>query len=197
MRCVGADIWYYWAGVTSQTHRTTLVFWVDSMQLDILPLWAEEFWEAHDKLWQTPQTCHVSADPKLCDTKQMPRLPVDRDQKKKKEKKNQFRSTLGGRTDTADSSASGLYLSLFGLTLATSQWILRLICSCRSSIQCCYADLWTAAQEKRHKLLQQADSQPRNNLHDHKEHLYKQHVFRSLTILICRKQPGRLHGFQC
>lgn len=61
--------------------------------------------------------------------------------KKKKEKKNQFRSTLGGRTDTADSSASGLYLSLFGLTLTTSQWILRLICSCRSSIQCCYADL--------------------------------------------------------
>lgn len=117
--------------------------------------------------------------------------------KKKKEKKNQFRSTLGGRTDTADSSASGLYLSLFGLTLATSQWILRLICSCRSSIQCCYADLWTAAQEKRHKLLQQADSQPRNNLHDHKEHLYNQHVFRSFTILICRKQPGRLHGFQC
>lgn len=42
-----------------------------------LPLWAAVFWAAHDTPWPIPQTCHVFANPKLCGTKQTPRLPAE------------------------------------------------------------------------------------------------------------------------
>lgn len=90
MRCIGVIMW---VSITSQIHCILGVLcnhinkgfflqsWQDYMLCDVLPLWAVGFWEAHDRPWQTPQTCHVFADLKLCDTKQMPRPPAHRNKR--------------------------------------------------------------------------------------------------------------------
>lgn len=106
-----------------------------------LPLWAVEFWEAHDRPYWTPQTCHVFEDLKLCDIKQKPRLPVDRNKKQQLVSCSKEHNFSHAAQHIADSLLYNTYLSLFRLTLITSQRVLRLICSSSRCIQCCYANL--------------------------------------------------------
>lgn len=115
-----------------------------SMLCDILPLWAVEFWEAHGKPWQTPQTCHVFEDLRLCGIKRTPLLPAEKSensQTENSETSQKEMSTEEHMLNIANSSVYCLYLSLFCLTFVTSQGVLGLICRCCSSIQCCNANL--------------------------------------------------------